>query len=60
MNFDKGVNEQTVEGIMMIKEEYEKIVKLIKRVSASSCCLYCDSCLSCDAEQLLRELGESK
>lgn len=35
------------------------LLNIVKRTAKSSCCLCRDSCLSCDATQLLNELGEN-
>ena len=40
--------------------ENEKLLAIVKRTAKSSCCLCCDSCLACDAQLLLNELGENK
>lgn len=37
-----------------------KLLDIVKRAANNSCCICCDNCLGCDAQALLRELGEVK
>ena len=37
-----------------------KLLTFVKRAANNSCCICCDECLSCDAQEFLRELGEDK
>jgi hypothetical protein len=42
---------------MVSKSTYKRMVKIIERAAKESCCLCRDKCLSCDAQDLLKELS---
>lgn len=44
--------------LKIMTERYIKLIDYVKRVRMNTCCLCCDPCLTCDATELLRELGE--
>ncbi len=46
----KAFNEQ--------QDKYEKLLEFVKKVKSQPCCMICN-CLSCDAEKILREMGEA-
>lgn len=37
----------------------QRIINFIKRIAQHSCSICCDSCLSCDAVELLREIEKT-
>lgn len=40
--------------------EWMRVIDIVKRVATQSCCLCRDECLSCDAHDVLKELGIEK
>ncbi len=40
--------------------KYEKLLSFVHSLTKRSCCNVCNSCLSCDALFILREIGEEK
>lgn len=57
-NIDKWTRHANTTPI--IAANYKKAIEIIKRAASNSCCICCDSCLACDATELLREIGEFK
>jgi hypothetical protein len=39
-------------------DKYKKLLSIVKRAANNSCCICCDKCLACDANDLLKELNE--
>lgn len=54
----------TIEDLLLHQEMLiafcNMFLGIVKRAANNSCCICCDSCLSCDALELLREMGEDK
>jgi len=46
-----------INTMTLSKLEIVKLIEIVKRTANNSCCLCCDKCLSCDAVEVLRELG---
>ena len=44
----------------MLRLNCNRMLAIVKRTANSGCCLCCNSCLACDALELLRELGIDK
>jgi hypothetical protein len=44
----------------MLRINCNRLVDILKRAAKESCCICNDSCLSCDADKLLREMGIKK
>lgn len=56
---------ETEKSLLYVNEQlkiknirYLKLLNIVKRASNNSCCICCDECLSCDAQTLLKEIGE--
>ena len=45
----------SVDSVSEMEYKCERMMKIVQRAANNSCCLCCDSCLSCDAQDLLKE-----
>lgn len=54
---ERAEPENFVEHYEMLRLNCNRLMEIVKRAAHNSCCLCCDSCLSCDAKQLLKEFG---
>ena len=57
---EENLEDSFIVDFLNLRKKYLELIKIVKRAANNSCCLCCDSCLACDATELLHQLGETK